>query len=73
MCQGFIGDGIAGEALLLFHDSEVADMARLLAWQPKDDLETSEMLLDLAGIAEQIAVRFSQPPCCSADTPPSNG
>lgn len=69
VCQGFIGDGIAGEALLLFHDSEVADMARLLAWQPKDDLETSEMLLDLAsiligaclaGIAEQIDVRFSQ-------------
>ncbi|WP_298184007.1 response regulator [uncultured Pseudomonas sp.] len=69
VCQGFIGDGIAGESLLLFHDSEVADMARLLNWQPKDDLETSEMLLDLAsiiigaclsGIAEQIDVRFSQ-------------
>lgn len=69
VCQGFIGDGIAGEALLLFHDSEVADMARLLNWQPKDDSETSEMLLDLAsiitgaclaGIAEQIDVRFSQ-------------
>ena len=69
VCQGFIGDGIAGESLLLFHDSEVSDMARLLKWQPKDDLETSEMLLDLAsiligaclaGIAEQIDVRFSQ-------------
>jgi chemotaxis protein CheY-P-specific phosphatase CheC len=69
VCQGFIGDGIAGEALLLFHDSEVADMARLLQWQPKDDNETSEMLIDLAsiltgaclaGIAEQIDVRFSQ-------------
>ncbi len=69
VCQGFIGDGIAGEALLLFHDSEVADMAKLLGWQPKDDNETSEMLLDmssiitgacLAGIAEQIDVRFSQ-------------
>lgn len=69
VCQGFIGDGIAGEALLLFHDSEVADMAHLLKWQPKDDLETSEMLLDLSsiiigaclsGIAEQIDVRFSQ-------------
>nr|WP_276583971.1 response regulator [Pseudomonas sp. RIT-PI-AD] len=68
-CQGFIGDGIAGEALLLFHDSEVSDMARLLKWQPKDDNETSEMLLDLSsiligaclsGIAEQIDVRFSQ-------------
>lgn len=69
VCQGFIGDAIAGEALLLFHDSEVADMARLLKWQPKDDTQTSEMLLDLSsiligaclsGIAEQIDVRFSQ-------------
>jgi CheY-like chemotaxis protein/chemotaxis protein CheY-P-specific phosphatase CheC len=69
LCQGFIGDGIAGEALLLFHDSEIADMARLLDWQPKDDNETTEMLLDLAsiligaclsGIAQQIDVRFSQ-------------
>ncbi|WP_374979853.1 response regulator [Pseudomonas solani] len=69
LCQGFIGDAIAGEALLLFHDSEIADMANLLGWHPADDKETSEMLLDLAsiiigaclaGIAEQIDVRFSQ-------------
>ena len=69
VCQGFIGDGIAGEALLLFHDSEVADMARLMRWRPADDAETAEMLLDLAsiligaclsGLAEQIDVRFSQ-------------
>ncbi|WP_410017098.1 response regulator [Pseudomonas sp. 5P_3.1_Bac2] len=69
VCQGFIGDGIAGEALLLFHDAEVADMARLLKWQPRSEVETAEMLLDLssiiigaclAGIAEQIDVRFSQ-------------
>lgn len=46
--QGFIGDGIAGETRRLFHDSEVADMARLLDWQQKDDLQTAEMLLDLA-------------------------
>lgn len=58
--------GIAGEALLLFHDSEVADMARLMRRQ--DYLEM-EMLLDLSsllisaclsGIAEQIEVVFSQ-------------
>lgn len=69
VCQGFIGDAIAGEALLLFHDSEVADMARLIGVQPKGERDTSEMLLDLAslligacltGIAEQIDVRFSQ-------------
>lgn len=69
VCQGFIGDAIAGEALLLVHDSETGDIARLLGWQPQNDTETSEMLLDLAsiligaclsGIAEQIDVRFSQ-------------
>ena len=69
ICQGFIGEAIAGEALLLFHDSEVGDMARLLGWQPKNEAQTSEMLLDLAsiligaclaGIAEQLDLRFSQ-------------
>jgi chemotaxis protein CheY-P-specific phosphatase CheC len=69
ICQGFIGEAIAGEALLLFHDSEVDDMARLLGWQPKNEAQTSEMLLDLAsiligaclaGIAEQLDLRFSQ-------------
>lgn len=69
ICQGFIGEAIAGEALLLFHDSEVNDMARLLGWQPKNEAETSEMLLDLAsiligaclaGVAEQLDLRFSQ-------------
>src|SRR5690606_16537085 len=50
VCQGFIGEAIAGEALLLFHDSELADIARLLGLQPADDNDTSEMLLDLASI-----------------------
>ncbi|MFV0456546.1 MAG: response regulator [Pseudomonas sp.] len=66
VCQGYIGGGIAGEALLLFHDSEVADMARLMRRQ---DYREMEMLLDLSsllisaclsGIAEQIDVVFSQ-------------
>ncbi len=69
ICQGFIGEAIAGEALLLFHDSEMNDMARLLGWQPKNETQTSEMLLDLAsiligaclaGVAEQLDLRFSQ-------------
>nr|WP_262385272.1 response regulator [Pseudomonas chengduensis] len=69
ICQGFIGEAIAGEALLLFHDSEVDDMARLLGWQPENEAQTSEMLLDLAsiligaclaGVAEQLDLRFSQ-------------
>ncbi|WP_312233049.1 response regulator [Stutzerimonas nitrititolerans] len=66
VCQGYIGGGIAGEALLLFHDSEVADMARLMRRQNYLEME---MLLDLSsllisaclsGIAEQIEVVFSQ-------------
>ncbi|NKQ10531.1 response regulator [Pseudomonas sp. SST3] len=66
VCQGYIGGGIAGEALLIFHDSEVADMARLM--RAGDYLEL-EMLLDLSsllisaclsGIADQIDVVFSQ-------------
>lgn len=68
VCQGYIGGGICGEALLLFHDSEVADMARLMQRQ-EHDYQSMEMLLDmssvvigacLSGIAEQVNVKFSQ-------------
>ncbi|MDO8697808.1 MAG: response regulator, partial [Pseudomonas sp.] len=68
VCQGFIGGGIAGEALLIFHDSEVDDMARLMRWF-SPDYSAMEMLLDLStvligaclgGIAEQIDVQFSK-------------
>lgn len=68
VCQGYIGGGICGEALLIFHDSEVADMAKLMHWQD-DQYSSMEMLLDmssvligacLSGIAEQINVKFSQ-------------
>lgn len=68
VCQGFIGGGIAGEALLIFHDSEVADMSRLMhGYSP--DYSDMEMLMDLSSvligaclgsIAEQIDVHFSQ-------------
>jgi CheY-like chemotaxis protein len=68
VCQGYIGCGISGEALLIFHGSEIADMAKLMQ---RDSAEYSdmEMLLDLStiligaclsGIAEQIDVVFSQ-------------
>lgn len=68
VCQGYIGGGIAGEALLLFHDSEIADMAQLMKIRDKD-YSDMEMLLDLSsiligaclsGIAEQIDIAFSQ-------------
>ncbi|MBS7660468.1 response regulator [Pseudomonas lalucatii] len=69
VCQGYIGSGIAGEALLIFHDSEVRDMAKLMRWKPVNRDGELEMLLDLAsiligaclsGIAEQLDVSFSQ-------------
>ncbi len=68
VCQGYIGGGIAGEALLIFHDSEIADMAQLMKIQDSDYSDL-EMLLDLSsiligaclsGIAEQIDIAFSQ-------------
>lgn len=68
VCQGYIGGGMCGEALLIFHDSEVADMARLMKWQQQDH-SSMEMLLDmssvligacLSGIAAQLDVSFSQ-------------
>lgn len=69
VCQGFIGNGIAGEALLIFHDSEVKDMVMLLRSGSTQNNDQMEMLLDLAsiligaclsGLSEQIDVRFSQ-------------
>lgn len=68
VCQGYIGGGIAGEALLIFHDSDIADMG-LLMQRDSADYTDEEMLLDLStiligaclsGIAEQIDVEFSQ-------------
>lgn len=66
VCQGYIGGGIAGEALLIFHDSEMADMAVLMRAEDYRELETlldlSSLLISacLSGIAEQIDVVFSQ-------------
>jgi CheY-like chemotaxis protein len=68
VCQGFIGSGIAGEALLMFHDSEITDIAQLMQRQ-SSDYSDMEMLLDLSSvligaclssIADQIDVVFSQ-------------
>lgn len=69
VCQGFIGSGIAGEALLLFHDSSYADMARLMKYEGQlNELVELELLMDLAsvligactkGIADQLDIAFS--------------
>ncbi|GGY94933.1 MAG: hypothetical protein PWP74_1167 [Shewanella sp.] len=70
LCQGFIGAGIAGEALLIFHDSSFADMAHLMGMANPDNTNTEiEVLIDtgnvligafLNGISEQLDMNFSQ-------------
>ena len=70
VCQGFIGAGIAGEALLIFEDASFLDMAELMGFEDKiDDAVELELLMDISsilisaflkGIAEQLEVNFSQ-------------
>lgn len=70
VCQGFSGEGIAGEALVLLSDSSVSDLTKLMDYPKSDDgcLEL-ELLMDvsnilvgafLKGIGEQAEVRFFQ-------------
>ena len=70
VCQGFIGSGIAGEALLIFDDSSFADMAELMKYQQQmEESMELELLMDISsilisaflkGIAEQLDIHFSQ-------------
>lgn len=70
LCQGFIGAGVAGEALLLFHDSSFEDMAKLMKINTEEETHTEvEVLMDtgnvligafLSGISEQLDMKFSQ-------------
>lgn len=70
VCQGFIGAGIAGEALILFHDSSFKDLARLMNHQGTLDRNAElELLMDTAnvligaflrGYASQLDTPFSQ-------------
>jgi chemotaxis protein CheY-P-specific phosphatase CheC/CheY-like chemotaxis protein len=72
VCQGFIGAGIAGEALLLFHESSFQDIAELTQYQGQiDENAELELLMDMAniligaclkGLADQLEVSFSQGP-----------
>lgn len=70
VCQGFSGEGIAGEALVLLSDSSVSDLKRLMK-VPADseELEELELLMDVSnilvgsflnGLGEQAEVRFFQ-------------
>ncbi len=70
VCQGFIGAGISGEALLVFNDSKFNDLARLMDFKGElDEKSQEELLMDVAGIligaclkgiAEQLNICFSQ-------------
>ncbi len=72
VCQGFIGGGISGEAMLLFNDTSFADLAKLLKYDDEMDAQAEcELLMDttnvlfgacLKGIAEQIDMEFSYGP-----------
>ena len=69
VCQGFIGGGIAGEAILLYNDTSFADLARLLKYDDElDEQAERELLMDttnvlfgacIKGLAEQIDMDFS--------------
>ena len=69
VCQGFIGGGIAGEAMLIFNDASFSDLAALLNYEGEIDTQAQhELLMDTAnvlngaclkGIAEQIDTDFS--------------
>jgi chemotaxis protein CheY-P-specific phosphatase CheC/CheY-like chemotaxis protein len=70
VCQGFIGAGISGEALLIFSDSNYEDMKKLLKYSGTLDRTMElELMMDIAsilvgacanGIAEQLDISFSQ-------------
>jgi len=69
VCQGFMGGGLAGEAMLLFSDSSYADMAKMMHFEGEmDDTVEIELLMDLTniligactnGIAEQFDIDIS--------------
>ncbi|GAK23155.1 LOW QUALITY PROTEIN: chemotaxis protein CheC [Vibrio sp. JCM 19052] len=70
VCQAFVGEGIAGEALVILSDSSVSDLKKLMK-VPADseELEELELLMDISnilvgsflnGLGEQSEVRFFQ-------------
>jgi len=70
VCQGFIGPDIAGEALLIFNDSSIKNIAELVKYRGElnDNIEL-ELLMDIAnlivgaclqGISDQLNINLSQ-------------
>ena len=72
VCQGFSGEGVAGEALVLLSDSSVSDLKRLMKIPAEsEELQELELLMDVSnilvgsflnGLGEQAEVRFFQSP-----------
>ncbi len=70
ICQGFIGAGISGEALLILNDSSFKDVASLMKYDHELDNNLElELLMDMAnlligaclnGISKQLDMSFSQ-------------
>ena len=70
VCQGFSGEGIAGEALVLLSDSSVSDLKKLMKVPTEsEELEELELLMDVSnilvgsflnGLGKQAEVRFFQ-------------
>ena len=70
ICQGYIGNGISGEALVLFYDSSFSQMAKLMNFQGElNDASERELLVDLSnilngaflkGLSDQLDITFSQ-------------
>ena len=70
VCQGFTGSGIAGEALILFNNSSMADIAQLMKFSGHlNERVEAELLMDISsiisgaclkGISKQLDISFSQ-------------
>ncbi|WCE31393.1 response regulator [Vibrio sp. SCSIO 43137] len=70
VCQGFSGEGIAGEALVLLSDSSISDLKKLMKVPAEsEELEELELLMDVSnilvgsflnGLGQQAEVRFFQ-------------
>ncbi len=69
VCQGFIGSGISGEALIIFNDASFEDIAKLMDFTDEvDDSMEIELLTEVAsilngaclnGFSQQLDVNFS--------------
>ena len=70
VCQGFIGPGVSGEALIMFNNSSVNDVAKLMKYEGEIDATVElELFMDIAsifisaclqGISDQLDITFSQ-------------